>query len=67
MTFALGVNSQYQYRLPCIADVLHMVLPHMWPQRYEVNATVSTSHVSAIGNFPLTIPLLILYPRQHSN
>ena len=49
MTFALGVNSQYQYRLPCVADVLHLVIPHMWPERYEVNATVSTSHVSAIG------------------
>ena len=58
MTFALGVNSQYQYRLPCIADVLHQLVPHMWPRRYEVNNTVTTTHVSVIGKSSKSFPNL---------
>ena len=63
MTFALGVNPQYQHRLPTIADALHMVIPHMWPLEYETNETVTLDHVQRIGNpyiynfSPLIYPL----------
>ena len=49
MTFALGVNPQYQNRMPTIADFLHMLVPHMWPLAYETNETVNLEHIQRIG------------------
>ena len=47
MTFVLGVNSQYRHRLPCIGDFLHMLIPNMWPERYDVNQ--SALSISLVG------------------
>ena len=49
MTFALGVNPQYQNRMPTVADFLHMLVPHMWPLAYETNETVNLEHIQRIG------------------
>ena len=57
MTLALGVDQQYRYRLPRIADFLHHLLPHMWPERYQT--TKSALFIHQIGKFS---PKIIIEP-----
>lgn len=47
MTFCIGVNPRYHYRLPQVADFLHISLPFMWPNVYQLKG--SNSEVYHLG------------------
>ena len=39
MTFVLGVHLRYRSRLPVLADVLHMLIPKMYPDQFSLTRT----------------------------
>ena len=37
MSFAFGVHPRYRYRIPLLADALHILQPNMYPDHYDVD------------------------------
>ena len=54
MTFSLWVNPRYHFRMPQVADFLHISLPFMWPDIYRLKG--SNSEVYHLGNNLLHLP-----------